>query len=353
MLLTACGKTAKDTEPATSPEILTFTAVDEVWTSPVKQQIHGTCWAFSTASFLESEIYRTKGESIELSAMYYARNAYLQKAENYILRQGTARFTEGGCNYDPLTGFDKFGLMPQNAYTGLANGETDDYVKMLGEITPRVEEFANPGNKLGGIWRTEVPAIVNKYMGKPAGTFDHAGSVYTPESFLQYTGLKADDYVNITSFTHTPQDEYFVLQIPANWSNARYFNLPLDEYMANIDHALRRGYSLAIDVDLVEPGVHLDEGYAVVPESLITPEKRQQDFESFATTDDHNMHLVGKATDQYGNVFYKCKNSWGVYGQMKGYVYLSENFVRSKSIYVMLHKDGLMETTRKKVASSK
>lgn len=352
LFLVACGKSDKNTESASVAEILTFTAVDEVWSSPIKQQIHGTCWAFSTASFLESEIYRTKGEFIELSAMYFVRNAYLQKAENYILRQGAARFTEGGCNYDPLTGFDKFGLIPQEAYQGLANGNTDDHAEMIKKLPPPIKEFANPDNKLGAVWRTEVPAIIDKYMGKVPDTFDYAGGIYSAKSFPEYTGLKADDYINITSFTHTPQDEYFVLQIPANWSNMHYFNLSLDEYMANIDHALSMGYSLAIDTDFIEPGVYLEEGYAVVPDSSVTPEKRQLDFESFATTDDHNMHLVGKATDQYGNIFYKCKNSWGEYGLMKGYIYLSYSFVKLKSIYVMLHKEGLLETTREKVTTN-
>lgn len=361
MLLAACaGRTDKtETNAAANKnaDSLAFTVIYEIPIPSVpSRQIGGTCWAFSTTSFLEAEIYRMKGEFVNLSAMYFVRNAYLQKAQNYILRQGTARFTEGGCNYDPLIDIDRWGLLPQDAYSGLAVGTaTGDHGKMVGELSSWVTEFASPGNKLGAVWKTEIPAILDTYMGKPSDTFHYAGSVYSPTDFLKYTGLKADDYINLTTFSHAPEDGYFILQIPANWANTHYFNVSLDEYMANIDNALQNGYSLAIDVDLMEPGVSFNKEIAFLPEgdSIITPQKRQLDFESFATTDDHNMHLVSKVKDQHGNVYYKCKNSWGDSGYMKEYFYLSEPHVRLRSIYVMLHKDGLLKTTREKVNSAK
>ena len=348
IVFVACNKPKNRIVQTQELEQLNITVINETPALPVNQQISGTCWAFSTASFLESEIYRTKGSFVQLSPMYFVYNAYLLKAQNYILRQGTARFSEGGCNYDPLVNIDIVGLLPQEAYSGIVYGNTD-HRKMFTELTSRVTEFANPGNRLGGAWREEIPAILDKHLGKPTDVFSYKGTNYTSSDFWEYCGLKTEDYINITSFMHAPYDRFLILEIPANWSNSSYFNVSLDEYMENIDHALETGFSLAIDMDLSEPGLSVRQGFAVLqPDIVITPEKRQADFEDFSTTDDHNMHLVGKVKDQHGNIYYKCKNSWGKSFGLDGHYYLSLSFLKSKSIYVMLHKDGLTESTRKK-----
>lgn len=64
-------------------------------TSVKVQGMSGTCWSFAGISFLESELIRQTGQEYDLSEMFPVRQAYFEKARNYILRQGTARFTEG------------------------------------------------------------------------------------------------------------------------------------------------------------------------------------------------------------------------------------------------------------------
>ena len=348
MALVACKGERKEPENITSQaDTIRLTVLNEVPATSVKQQISGTCWAYSTASFLESEIYRTKGKFIELSAMYFVRNVYLQKAENYILRQGTARFTEGGCNYDPLLAVDSLGTVPFGTYRGDTVGS---HQGLFAELYPRVFDYADREKEMKSDWREEIPSVLNKHLGAPIDSFEYDGRWFTPKTFWEYTGLNSEDYVNLTSFLHVLPYKYSVLSIPANWSSAAYFNVPLDEYMENIDHALAHGYSLAVAMDLSEPGISVMEGFALMPsDSVFSPERRQKDFESFRTTDDHNMHIVGKARDENGNVFYKCKNSWGTSFGLGGYYYISAPYMRMKSIYVMLHKDGLMEQTKRKL----
>jgi len=358
-----------------SPKVITqplpksnyvLSVVKEIAALPViDQNASGTCWSFSTASFLESEIIRLKGEKIDLSEMYFVRCAYILKARNYILRQGTARFTEGGLNHDPLISAAVFGLLPQSDYTGLREGKTrHNHLKMFNELDTVVKRFANPASKLGIGWKTQVPDILDQFLGKVPGQFQYNGKTYTPLSFLAYTQLNPDDYLTITSFTDAPFYQRFPLSIPANWANEQFYNLPLDEFMENIDHAIDSGFSLALDLDASEPTFSPDQGIAVLPEkqeddSLILtdvrPEKkvtqqmRQDAFESFETTDDHLMHIVGKAKDQYGNSYYKTKNSWGTNSSRQGFIYLSVPYMRMKGISVLLHKDGLMELTRRKL----
>lgn len=178
---------------------------------------------------------------------------------------------------------------------------------------------------------------------------------------MKSTKLNLDDYVTITSFTHEPVYSKFILNIPDNFANGSFYNLTLDEYIENIDNAIDKGFTLALDADVSETTFSGKNGIAVIPndindasiilteikpEKTITPEYRQSEFENFNTTDDHLMHIVGKAKDQKGNIYYKVKNSWGTKSGRDGFVYMSVPYMRLKSISVMLHKDGLLKKTK-------
>ncbi|WP_343669079.1 C1 family peptidase [Chitinophaga sp.] len=365
VLLLACNKKQKPQPPRKINYV--FSSVVDIPALPVTsgQGYSGTCWSFATTSFLESEIIRIKGEQIKLSEMYFVRSAYLAKAQNYILRQGTSRFTEGGLSHDPILSAAEYGLLPESGYTGLINGNTNhNHSKMFETLEKRVKQYAQPSNQLGAAWRTHVPAVLDTFMGKVPVDFQYEGKSYTPTSFLTYTQLHPEDYLTITSFSHVPFYKPFILSIPANWANGQFYNLPLDEFMANIDHALDAGFSLSLDLDGTEPTFFVEQGigvlpenpadndsirYNVRPEKKVTQQLRQGAFETFATSDDHLMHIVGKAKDQYGNIYYTCKNSWGPTAGQHGFMYLSVAYMRMKAISVLLHKDGLIDSTRNKI----
>jgi len=367
ILLWACHHKADKPDTPKLPESkYIFTPVAEMPALPVTDQCSsGTCWGFSTASFLETEIMRIKGEKIKLSEMYFVRGAYLLKAQNYILRQGTARFTEGGLNHDPVISSSFFGLLPESAYTGLINGQTrHNHFKMFEELEDSVKRYANPANKLGTAWKQMVPRILDKYMGSVPDSFRYNNNMYTAKSFLAYTKLNPDNYITITSFLNVPFYKPFVLSIPANWANQQYLNLPLDEFIANINHAIHTGYSLALDIDGTEPTFPAEQGVTLLPadtadnrlilteyrpEKQVTQQMRQDAFENFQTTDDHLMHITGLVKDQNGHLYYKCKNSWGPGAGRNGYMYLSNAYMRMKGISVLLHKEGLADTTRLKL----
>ncbi|MGC4042108.1 MAG: C1 family peptidase [Flavobacterium sp.] len=184
---------------------------------------------------------------------------------------------------------------------------------------------------------------------------------FTPIQFLTSTKLNLDDYVTITSFTNQPYYSKFILNIPDNFANGYFYNLPLDEFIQNIDNALDKGFTLALDSDVTEKTFSKTEGIAVVPENesdskailteikpekIITPEYRQAEFENYDTQDDHLMHIVGKVADQKGNIYYKVKNSWGTKLGKEGYFYFSVAYIRLKAISVMLNKDGLIKKTK-------
>jgi bleomycin hydrolase len=85
------------------------------------------------------------------------------------------------------------------------------------------------------------------------------------------------------------------------------------------------------------------------PEKVITQELRQKEFDNYSTTDDHGMHIVGLATDQAGNTFYKVKNSWGVVGKYDGFIFVSKAFVMLRTTNIMVNKNAIPAAIAKKM----
>lgn len=353
-----------------------FHTVKDIEALPIiSQDKTGTCWSFATTSFLEAEIIRLTGKKVDLSEMYTARNTYLDKAENYVSRQGKAQFGEGGLSHDVINSARRYGILPQSNYIGKANLESKyDHEKMVAELEAIVKKAVAQTPKKYPNWKSDYVAVLDNYMGSfkeedqmisPNFTIDgtngNEGKTLTPKQFLTANKLNLDDYVTITSFTNEPFYSKFILNIPDNFANGNMFNLPLDEFVQNIDNALDKGFTLALDSDVSEITFNKEYGLAVIPENEadtkailkeikpeknITQEYRQAEFENYDTQDDHLMHIVGKVADQKGNHYYKVKNSWGTNAGRDGYFYMSVPYIRLKAISVMLNKNGLTKKTK-------
>ena len=348
-----------------------FTSIVDLDCSTVKSQGNtGTCWSFSTSSFLESEIKRITNMDVDLSEMYTVRNTYPKKAWNYVMRQGKAQFSQGGLAHDVLNSVESYGLVPEAAFTGLANNDVKhNHSEMVAVLKAMLNAYIdNPAKKLSPRWKTSIEAILDIYLGKNPKTFAYNGKDYTPKSFQKMVKIKANDYVTLTSFKHQPFYNNFVLSIPDNFSNGSMYNVPLDEFEQVMVNALENGYSIELDIDVSEKTFSSKNGIAVIPEDKetqleallgiqkekeITQEYRQQEFENYNTTDDHLMHITGIAKDQNGTLYFKTKNSWGSNGKRikyGGYVYISTAFIRLKAISITVHKDALTKSLNKKIS---
>jgi len=340
-----------------------FTPIIDIEASAVKSQGNtGTCWSFSTSSFIESEIYRNTGTMIDVSEMYNVRKTYDAKAWNYVMRQGKTQFGEGGLAHDVMNSIKLNGLVPENAYSGLLNDATNyNHSKIVPELQKVLDAYiSNEKKSVAKSWKIATDSILDAQLGKTPENFMYNGVVYTPVSFLEMTKLNTSNYITLTSFLQQPFYTTFILNIPDNFSNGTFYNVPLDELVNEVDNALKKGYTLALDCDVSEKTFSQKYGVAVVPkniennekamtyiveESTISPEFRQKEFENYNTTDDHLMHIVGLAKDQNGTEYYKVKNSWGTTGDRignGGYVYMSKAFFRLKTISVMVNKDVLI-----------
>lgn len=335
-----------------------FQTIKDIEATPVISQDNtGTCWSFSTTSFLEAEIIRTTGNKIDLSEMYNVRNTYLDKADNYVSRQGKAQFGDGGLNHDVINSAKKYGVALQSDFSGKINPEEKyNHTAMLAELNEIVKKAVEQTPAKYPNWRADYIAVLDKYMGKSDGI-----KPISSTDFLAKYKINLNDYVSITSFTNQPFYSKFILNIPDNFANGSFYNLPLDEFVKTIDYALDKGFTVALDSDVSETTFSGPKGIAVIPEnysdsvlilSEIKPEKkitqefRQAEFESYNTQDDHLMHIVGKVKDQKGNIYYKVKNSWGTKSGIDGFVYMSVSYLRLKAISVLIHKDGLIPSNK-------
>ncbi|MDR0384950.1 MAG: C1 family peptidase [Prevotellaceae bacterium] len=337
-------------------------------TSIKNQASSGTCWSFSGIGLLESEIMRIKGDSINLSSMWVVRNIYREKVEKYVRMHGEINLSAGGAFADVLHASSKYGIVPEDAYQGLNYGSSNHNHGELDKILTAIGKVLVDQKRLTTAWQTAVDGVLDAYLGKIPTKFNYNGTEYTPDSFLKFSTLNTDDYVSITSYTHHPFYSSFILEIPDNWIYETSYNVPMDEMVEVIDNALKSGYTVAWGSDVSERG--FSKGVAIVPEEkktgevgsdqakwtqveakdvvvslpdekTITQEMRQQAFDNYETTDDHGMLIVGTAKDQTGKLFYKVKNSWGVGGEHKGYLYASTAFVRYKTMNIAVHKNAV------------
>ena len=161
------------------------------------------------------------------------------------------------------------------------------------------------------------------------------------------------------------------MPVPDNWNHDQVYNVPMKEMTAAVDYALSKGFTVAWSSDVTEPYFSWRNGVAFVPnvddlnaitdeqkstmftgpmpEKTITEELRLEGLYNLTTTDDHAMHIVGLAKDQYGKEYYKVKNSWGESNDYKGYLYVTKAYVQLKSTGVLFNKAGLSKALKSKL----
>lgn len=365
-----------------------FTDIKVNKTGPVKDQNKsGTCWAFSGTSMVEEDLMRKGMPELDLSEMWTVRNCYIDKAKKYISTDGKINFAQGGSFADVIYAMDNYGAVPEEVYAGLNYGEEKhSHYEMAAALEAYLNAInKNPNKRLSTAWLPGFVAILDAYMGSAVESFTYNGKTYTPKSFAKEMKIVPEEYVSFTSYTHHPFYKPFALEIADNWLWSQSMNVPMDEMKRIVDEALDAGFTVGWAADVSEKGFKWRKGYALLPEKkakedmdnaevarwtqlsdsdrdamqydikgpvkerTITQEDRQRTFENKETTDDHGMVIVGYATDQEGNRYYKVKNSWDTNQLYDGYLYVSEPYFMEKTLNIMLNKAGVPDDIAKKV----
>ncbi|MCB0532259.1 MAG: aminopeptidase [Lewinellaceae bacterium] len=355
------------TAAAQDPEPFDFKEYITLPTTPVKSQDRtGTCWSFSTTSFLESELLRMGKGAHDLSEMFTVRNIYHQKCENYVRRLGAAQLSEGGLAHDNLNAVRQYGVVPESVYPGRKDpSKPFNHTRLIETLQAMCNEFVAQAKKgkLPEDWLNQIDAVLDNELGPVPVTFTYKNIQFTPTSFRDYLGLRPDDYVSITSFSHHPFWSSFVLEVPDNFSNGQFFNMPLSDLIRCLNYSLQQGYTVEWDADVSNPGFSArNNGLALVPETdwsnktkeqmantftYWEPEKavgqqyRQEMFDRMETQDDHLMHIAGIVNETNGGIYYRVKNSYGEASGRQGFVLVSEAYMRLNTLSLTLHKNAL------------
>ena len=383
--ISAMGVMAQEAE-----NTLEFTVVKENPITSIKNQNQaGTCWCYSSLAFIESELLRMGKGEFDFSEMYLVHNTYLDRADKAVRTHGDVSFSQGGSFYDVIYGMEAFGLVPEEEMRpGVMYGKELSNHNELSAVSDAVVAAIAKGRHRSlqtdsegmPLWKKAIESIHDIYLGVRPEKFTYNGKEYTPKSFYEELGLNAQDYVSLTSYTHHPFYESFVLEIQDNWRWSKSYNLPIDELMQVFDNAIMEGYTIAWGSDVSEPGF-TRMGTAVLPEESasadlqgsdmakwlnlseeekkntpkpttqrwVSQEERQLAYDNWETTDDHGMQIYGIAKDQNGTEYYMVKNSWGEAGTYKGIWYASKAFVRYKTMNIVVHKDALPKDIKKKL----
>ena len=385
----ATGANAEEKKDSVNKNKPVFTVVKENKITSIKDQSRsGTCWAYSTLSFFESEILRNTGKTYDLCENYVASKTYMDRATASVRMHGDISFSQGGSSYDPLYCAVNYGLCPEDAMPapGTPQGDSlNNFDEFFNVMTPYVEGIAKSNSKkLTPAWKKGLQGILDAYLGECPKEFTYEGKKYTPQSFAQSLGLNWDDYVSISSFTHHPFWKPFVVEVQDNWRWKQSYNVPLDDMMRIIDNAINEGYTIMWGGDVSEDGFtrkglgiaydtkkvqsmagsdadrwlrlsateknqKFDSLGINAPEIVPTQEMRQEAYDNWETTDDHGMHLYGIAKDQNGREYYMVKNSWGEFGDYKGTWYMTKAFIAYKTMDFMVNKNAIPSDIRKKL----
>lgn len=390
LAVVATGANAKGKkQPKVDPNKPVFTIVKENPITSVKDQNRsGTCWAYSTLSYFESEILKSTGKTYDLCESFVANKDYMDRAVQVVRYHGDMQFAQGGSAYDVYYVLKNYGICPEDAmpFPGSLYGDSlNNFNEFFSLLEPYVEGIAkNKASKISGQWKVGFQGILDAYLGKCPENFTYEGKNYTPKSFMSSLGLNMDDYVTITSYTHHPFYTQYVVEVQDNWRNPASYNLPMDEMMQIIDNAVMNGYTVAWGGDVSEPGFTRDGlAYMIdakkmqslqgsdmarwlglspakrknlidslgcnVPEVQATQEMRQERFDNWELTDDHGMLIYGIAKDQNGKEYYMVKNSWGETGKYKGTWYMTKTFIAANTMDYMVNKNAIPANIRKKM----
>lgn len=353
-----------------------FSVIKSIDATAVQNQNQtSTCWSFSSLSFFESEMIRMgKGKEFNLSEMFVVRKVYSLKADNYVRMHGKTNFGEGGGFPDAIHVLKHEGMMPEELYTGKKDNKVPHNHRLLESTLKNIliPASLDETQKIDfNFIHNTINSACDEFLGKVPEKFEYNGKTYTPKTYAEATGLNADDYVFLTSFTHHPFYSPFVLEIPDNWNWQTAYNLPINDFKEVMNQCIANGFTFAWGADVSETGFLRKDGLAIVPETPynqltdeekknlstkpckqldITQELRQKAFDNYETQDDHGMHVIGQAKDQNGTLYYIVKNSWGKdSNQCDGYFYASESYVLFKTTSIMLHKKAIPPAIAKKL----
>ena len=368
--MTATAQENLQRQAQASQEQKTFTTVKELPITSIKNQWRsGTCWAYGTLGYIESEIFRQTGRTYDLCEMFVVNKDYMENATHFVRMHGFSQISQGGSCDDVVDVIRRYGICPEEAMPApgsLVGDSLANFTKFFPEFEATVRRTIVPDDSVAAdlakaqaaatthgatpraFWQESVQEVLDRNLGRCPQSFTYEGKTYTPQTFAQSLGLNPADYISLTSYTHHPFRKWFVIEAPYKWRLKPSYNIPIEELMQVIDAAIDAGYTVAWGGDV--SGDFTRTGLAELPNGVLpTQQLRQEQWDDWRFTYDHVMLIYGKATDQAGRPFYMVKNTWGLMGNYAGIWYMSRDYMALNTTYIFLNRNALPKKLRKEL----
>ena len=364
---------AKDKEKKADKDSLIFTTIIENPVTSIKNQnSSGTCWAYSSLAFLESEAIKKNPalkEDLDLCESFLISKTYVDRADKHVRTHGDASFSQGGSFEDAIYCMEHYGFIPEGIMPYPIT-EYGDSLFNFGQLFPPMTAYLESISKSGAkkiypkAWKGALQSMLDGYFGKCPEEFEYKGVRYTPQSFVKdYLKLDPKDYVSLTSYTHHPYWSTFMRVMYESVKNGWTFAWGADVSEDGFSRRSGKNKSVAMVPDTkFKAGVGSDQArwtgekasekveiVSANAEKAITPEMRQEAYDNWETTDDHGMQIYGIAKDQYGKEYFMMKNSWGESGPFKGFWYVSQAYAAYKTMNIVINKNAVPADIRAKL----
>ena len=344
-----------DAQTSSEPVIpIGIKLTDSVTCTPVKDQSQSpTCWIFGTNSIFESDLLKRYNIRLNLSEMYIARYAYIDKAKQFLATKGKTYYEGGGQFHDVIRVINNYGMVPEEVYNGRPHEQFSHNHAGLDTAMKRFTYglLNNGVTELDATSLGQMNDTLDKYLGKVPAQFFFQQKLYTPKTFAEEVVKFGNDYVELVSFADQPLYKQFILTDKYNWANDSFYNISLDDMLMLVDTALHKGWSVGWEGDVTEKEFNHYGGYASFPDSSYTyDQQRLENYKSEITERDHMLHLAGIGKDDNNKKWYYLKNSWGTWlSKYKGYLYMEENYFRLKTVILFVNKQALPQSLKVKL----
>ena len=301
--------------------------------TPVKNQGSGSaCWAYAMLADIETT-HIAMGDSVKLSRAWAVRalmeDAYVRNVMTKGADMGSAR----GMGMTLLNIIQRDGIVPYDSYPD-RNGRGVPTGIILNKTRLIAEKAVNT-RKGPQAYQTTLAGMLDDAIGhRPRNVYMYSAQ-YTPLEFA-HSVCREDEYIGIASCTHHPFGDWFVMETVDNWERNLFYNMKIEDVMELVKTAVIDGRGVCWEGDITEAGFSFRKGIAdlELPKGKDVQEERQREIESYKTTDDHCMAIVGLARTASGKIYYIMKNSWGTDNPFGGLMYMSEDYMRMKTIAV-------------------
>lgn len=324
---------------------------EQIWHNPPTPQFYtGSCWAFCSVSYMESEAVRLGGPQVKLSEMWVVYWEYVEKSRAYLESFGHTPLSQGSQDHGTLEVYRKYGAMTREAYPGvLWEHGMHDHTPLMKELKGFLDWVLESGTWDEAQNMAYVRSILDKHLGAPPADVNFDGKTYSPQSFLKdVLQLNMDDYVGCVSRMNEPFYTRVLLDVRDNWRRKDdYLNLPLHDFYEVIKKAVKDGYTISIGGDNSEAYMDGKFDTAIVPEwdipaKYINQASREFRIANRTTGDDHGVHIVGYKKHGGEDWFLiKDSNRSSRLGEHEGYYFWSGDYIKLKMLSFTIHKDRL------------